>query len=430
MDDDELLGRYAQEQDQQAFSTLVDRHGAWVYAAARRQVRDEHAAEDVAQAVFAMLARRAGKLKGYGHLGGWLFRAMSNCVVHVQRERGRRSRREAEAARMRSEVTSMDAGWEEIAPELEAAVGKLGRADRDAVLLRFYERKSLAEVGISLGLSEEAARKRVERAVGMLRGMLEKKGVTGTTAGLSAVLVANVVGQMPERLLQKVMAGIGGGAGNGTAGLIAKGAEKMMVMAKVKVAAVCVLCAVAMAIGGVVMAQMRSATTGPSRLLGESVEVGSKGSVTMKHQTLKGRDYVFRRLQTTQADMDGRIGQQLEEISAAMLEAKVQAVGGPLFIYNKASGDPSALFQVDIGYMVPDNTPAVGGLQVRRLAPFACITTLHSGRVHDVARTQAQLQESASTGGISLSGETREYYLYWEGASENSLILVAAGVRE
>ena len=64
MDDIELLGRYAQEQDQQAFSTLVERHEAWVYAAARRQVRDEHAAQDVAQAVFAMLARRAGSSRG------------------------------------------------------------------------------------------------------------------------------------------------------------------------------------------------------------------------------------------------------------------------------------------------------------------------------------------------------------------------------
>ena len=242
MDDIELLGRYAQRQDQQAFSTLIERHEAWVYAAARRRVRDEHAAEDVAQAVFAMLARRAGKLKGYGYLSGWLFRALSYCTEHVQREKLRRSRREAEAARMRSEVTSMEADWEEIAPELEAAVGKLGKADRDAVLLRFYEQRPLAEVGRCLGISEKAAQKRVERAVGRLREKLAGKGVEVEAGSLGAIVLAHAAGGGgggAAGLVEKVMAGIGGGgAGSGTAGLIAKGAEKMMVWAKVKVAAV------------------------------------------------------------------------------------------------------------------------------------------------------------------------------------------------
>ena len=235
MDDIELLGRYAQEQDQQAFSTLVQRHEGWVCAAARRQVRDEHAAQDVAQAVFVMLARRAGKLMGYGYLGGWLFRAMSYCVGEVERERVRRKRREAEAARMRSEVTSMEADWEQIAPELEAAVGKLGKKDQEAILLRFYERKSLAEVGESLGLSEKAAQKRVERAVGKLREKLSGKGVEVEAGSLGAMVLAHAVEGGAAGLVEKVMAGIGGGGGNGTAGLIAKGAMKMMVWTKVKV---------------------------------------------------------------------------------------------------------------------------------------------------------------------------------------------------
>ena len=77
---------------------------------------------------------------------------------------------------MRSEVTSMEADWEQIAPELEAAVGKLGKADRDVVLLRFYEQRPLAEVGQCLGISEKAAQKRVERAVGKLRRSYPGRG--------------------------------------------------------------------------------------------------------------------------------------------------------------------------------------------------------------------------------------------------------------
>ena len=264
MDDIELLGRYAQEQDQQAFSTLVERHEAWVYAAARRQVRDEHAAEDVAQAVFAMLARRAGKLKGYLYLSGWLFRALSYCVGEVERERLRRKRREAEAARLRGEVTNMEADWEQIAPELDAAVGTLGKKDRDAVVLRFCEQRPLAEVGLCLGISEKAAQKRVERAVGKLREKLAGKGVEVEAGSLGAMVLAHAVEGGMEGgaagLVEKVMAGIGDGGGNGTAELIAKGAMKMMVMAKVKVVAVA---AIGLTLAGAaVYAQSRNAMLG------------------------------------------------------------------------------------------------------------------------------------------------------------------------
>ena len=245
MDDRELLSAYVDGRDEEAFAQLVRLHGDWVQAAARRQLRDRHLAEDTAQAVFMMLARRAGKLKRYAYLGGWLYRAMEYCVRETQRHRSEEHWREQEVAKMRHEEIRQEANWEEIAPVLEAAVGKLGKKDREVVLLRFYQRKPLAEVGECLGISEKAAQKRVERAVGKLREKLADSGVAVEAGSLGAMVLAHAVEGGMEGgtagLVEKVMAGIGGGGGNGTAGLIAKGAEKMMVWAKVKVAAVVIV---------------------------------------------------------------------------------------------------------------------------------------------------------------------------------------------
>jgi RNA polymerase sigma factor (sigma-70 family) len=259
MDDLELLKAYVERQDQEAFAELVRRHGRWLYSAARRQLGDGHLAEDVTQAVFVLLARRAGGLRGYRRLSGWLFVALGFCVRHTQRQRARTEQREREVATMRPE-TAEQPRWDDIAPLLESAVGRLTKADRDAVLLRFYEQRPLAEVGTALGISEEAARKRVDRAVDKLRSMLAKHGTPGTSAGLSAVLAVNIVQEMPASLIDSVIQAIGGG--NAVAGGIAKGAMKMMTWAKVKVVAM--VLAVAATLGGVGVAISGGAGSSPA----------------------------------------------------------------------------------------------------------------------------------------------------------------------
>ena len=258
MDERELLKRYAETGDEKAFAQLVDRYGSWLFSAARRRLGDEHLAEDVTQAVFMMLMRQARRLGRYRYVSGWMFLALGYCVKRAKRQQERLVRREKEAASMRKEAVE-EAAWEEIAPELDEAVGKLGKADRDAVLLRFYEQRPLAEVGRALGISEEAARKRVERAVGKLRVLLAKKGISGTTAGLSAVLVGNVVERMPQGLAEKIVSAVGGGGGSTVAAAIAKGAMKMMAYAKLKVAAVVLGLVVA---GGVIYAATAPIVTG------------------------------------------------------------------------------------------------------------------------------------------------------------------------
>ena len=221
---------------------LVRTHAEWVHACANRRVGNEAMAEDVTQAVFILFWRKRDRLGEEVKVTGWLHRAVRCCAAHALRVKRIRERHEREAAMAGlRDRSSGKATWSEVSPELEEAVDRLGGRDRSAVLLRFYRGLSLKEVGVAMGIEEEAAKKRVQRAVGKLREKLSGKGVEVEAGSLGAMVLAHAVEGMEggaAGLVEKVMAGIGGGGGNGTAGLIAKGAEKMMVMAKVKVAAV------------------------------------------------------------------------------------------------------------------------------------------------------------------------------------------------
>lgn len=239
MTDRELIGQYVESASQQAFGDLVRRHAGWVYACARRKVRDAHSAEDVTQAVFILLSQNAKKLQGYQRLTAWLFKATHYCSANVLKQQARRHRHEREAA-MRQQLATAGgpANWEEIWPVLDEAVRKLRSADREAVLLRFYQGMSLSELAGAIGTGEDAAKKRVQRAVERLRGLLAKKGVTARVGALGMVMTEKVTEAAPAGLVDTLVAtSAAGGGGAGSAGVIAKGALKMMVWANMKVAA-------------------------------------------------------------------------------------------------------------------------------------------------------------------------------------------------
>ena len=164
--DQRLLQDYAEHRSEAAFAELVRRHVDLVYSAAVRMVCDGHLAEDVTQRVFMALARNAARLAGQPVLSGWLHRTARNLAAETVRADVRRRAREHEAAFMNNmHAAEPDALWEDIAPHLDSTLGELAEADRDAVLLRYFERKSAREMAQTLGISEDAAQRRVSRAV-------------------------------------------------------------------------------------------------------------------------------------------------------------------------------------------------------------------------------------------------------------------------
>jgi RNA polymerase sigma factor (sigma-70 family) len=199
--DQQLLRDYAERRSEAAFAELVRRHVDLVYSAAVRMVHDAHLAEDVTQGVFVAFAQNARQLTERPVLAGWLHRTAQNIAANAVRTEVRRRVREQEAAAM-NEIfaTGPDAVWEQIASQLDAALGELGEADRDALLLRYFQRKSAHEIAQMLGISDEAAQKRVSRAVERLREFFAQRGVTVGASGLVAVITANAVQAAPVGL--------------------------------------------------------------------------------------------------------------------------------------------------------------------------------------------------------------------------------------
>jgi RNA polymerase sigma factor (sigma-70 family) len=201
LDDHQLLRRYAMNHTDEAFAELVARHVNFVYSTAlRRTGGDVSLAQDAAQLVFTDLARKAGSLPRDVVLAGWLHRATRFAAAQLVRAERRRKRREQEAVTMNSISAESTPDWEKIRPLLDESLDELRRPDRDALLLRFMEQHSLAEVGHALGLNEDAARKRVNRALEKLRAKLVRRGVTTTAAALSTAITVNAIQTAPAGL--------------------------------------------------------------------------------------------------------------------------------------------------------------------------------------------------------------------------------------
>jgi RNA polymerase sigma factor (sigma-70 family) len=220
--DSHLLRTYAERKLEPAFAELVRRHVDLVYSAAIRMVRDPHLAEDVTQSVFIALARQAPDLLDRPTLAGWLHRTTQNIAAQTVRTIERRRVREQEAVAM-NEILSAepDASWEQIAPHLDIALGELNEADRDAVLLRYFEKKSAQEIADVLGINAEAAQKRVNRAVERLREIFSKRKITIGAGGLVVLISANAVQSAPAGLAVAISSAALAGTAVTTSTLIA-----------------------------------------------------------------------------------------------------------------------------------------------------------------------------------------------------------------
>ena len=206
LDDIALLRNYVENHSEEAFAALVTRHINKVHSVALRHTANPHQAEEITQAVFVILARKSGHWGRRVILSGWLYQTARLTSVTFIRSAIRRARREQEACMQTALNENESDVWKQIAPLLDAAMAGLNEADRHAVVLRFFDGKSMGEIGAALGANEDAAKKRVGRALEKLQKYFARRGVHSTTETIAATISSNSVQTAPALLAKSVTA--------------------------------------------------------------------------------------------------------------------------------------------------------------------------------------------------------------------------------
>jgi len=250
--DMELLRDYHRRGSEAAFAALVQRHINLVYSVALRHVGIAAHAEEITQAVFIILARKSAGLRADTVLESWLHETTRLTALSFLRGERRRQFREQEAY-MQSTLQESSHGpvWHQLAPLLDEAISRLGKKDRDAVMLRFFKDKNLREVAAALNVNESAAQRRVHRAVEKLRGFFTKRGIALSSVAITGAISANSVQAAPVTLAKSVtaVAIAKGAAASGSTLTLIKGALKIMAWTKMKTPIV--ISAVILLAGGV-----------------------------------------------------------------------------------------------------------------------------------------------------------------------------------
>ncbi len=206
-DDFQLLQEHIERNSEEAFRAIVERHAGMVHGTALRIVRDAAVAEEISQAVFILLARKASTLSAGIVLAGWLYQTTRYVALGALRAERRRQQHHREFALM-NDSADPAAVWDQIRPHLDESIAQLGPGDRNALVLRYLEGRSFAEVGAALGTSESAAKMRVGRALDKLRHALGRRGVIVTLAVLAPALTANAAPVVPTALLAQIASAV------------------------------------------------------------------------------------------------------------------------------------------------------------------------------------------------------------------------------
>ncbi len=212
--DNELLRDFARSGSESAFAELVRKHLNMVYSAAIREMAGRtQLAEEVAQEVFVELARQARGLADHPALAGWLYTSVRRIAANLRRAEARRSHRQLEYHSM-SQLHSAqaDPDWEQIRPVIDDVLHELNESDRTAIVLRYFEDRPLKDIGAQLGITENGARMRVERALARLEPLLARRGIRSAAAVLAVALLAGGSIAAPPALAAKITAAAAGGA--------------------------------------------------------------------------------------------------------------------------------------------------------------------------------------------------------------------------
>ena len=239
--DMDLVREFARHNSEPAFAELVRRHLNLVYSVALRFTGSTGDAQDVTQAVFIILARKAASLPASTVLTGWLYETTRFTAMRQLRTQARRRTREQEAYMQSTlDQRETDHAWHQFAPHLEAAMSRLAGRDRTLLALRFYENKTGAEAAAQLGIREAAAHKRTARALEKLQKFFSQRGVNSTTGIIAGAMTANSVSAAPAGLAKSVtlVAMTKGVAASASTLTLIKGALKVMSWSKAKAAIV------------------------------------------------------------------------------------------------------------------------------------------------------------------------------------------------
>jgi RNA polymerase sigma factor (sigma-70 family) len=350
-EDAALLRRYAEEHAEDAFAAVVQRHVNLVYSAALRQVNgDAHLAADVTQLVFTDLARKAARVAGHRVLAGWLFTSTRFAAAKLIRGERRRQLREQEAQLMHelNDDAAVELDWPRVRPVLDEALGELNEADREAILLRFFEGRDYAAVGARLKVADNAARMRVERALDKLRALLERRGVTSTSAALATALAQQAVLAAPAGLAATVT-----GAALAGGGVVAGGAAAVatfMSMSKLQIGIATVLATAGTA---ALVVQMGAVADAQRELAALRQENRALAALRLDHRRLTERAAEAARLRADDLELD-----RLRDETAALkttLEAQARGAArrttagddpaAPVFDMAKLDRLPVAKFQ-------------------------------------------------------------------------------------
>lgn len=400
-DDISLLREYVDNDSESAFASLVTRHINKVYAVALRHTRNVQQAEEITQAVFVILAQKARRFGKGVVLSGWLYQTARLTALTLVRSEIRRTRRQQEA-QMQTELNKPEADvWSQVMPLLDSAMAGLSEKDRHAVVLRFFDDKSLKEVGTALGGSEEAAKRRVHRAVEKLRHFFARHGVVVSSAVLMTAIAANSVQAAPANLAPAAtaLALAKGATASATTSILISAAKHLMAWTKAKTA---IGAAAALMLAGTATTLLLRAAASSQAGRGSGLEV-----VAAERTTPRGTMLVM-----TRALESGDANSYLECFSFTTTEEEqlkpaLQSFVAATARFNRALREKFGVDQAhqafpNMAFVIPTNLVQSAQEEIHGERATVVLTGGKAGRPIDFVRTNGEWKMSVS-GFIHLS---------------------------